>query len=901
MGPGSEVFSVGPFILVLLRSPRLLDSRSSRGGVVTARAGLLLVPPISLQDPSVPESSLVFRRGGETQVAPPISWVREDPSRWIDLSAYSSPTLSPLGEPPGPLPAALEVKFVPKQKLLHADIDAAAIDALREALDRVREELPPPRLRLVDLLRSWWARAKASLSAPKSGSGTRLGAGQVAMEPARLELPRLRPGLFARLRERLGAWVMRGRLLEGLQRALGMRQAEYIGQMLDMFERGDLSQALRHAIPIAPSRGELEPTSLGLAKPRPRDELRISRGETTMRGLAVSDALFDHLRQTYRRAYERLLREGRVEEAAYVLAELIGETYEAIDLLEKHDKLELAAELAEGRKVQPAVVVRQWLVAGEVSRAIAYARHTRAFEAALLLLERRGETDLTRSLRVAYADHLAETGELERAVETIWPLADARALADRWIELGIAQGGPEAARLLAQKLMRGSASFADVREQLRTMLSAATPDGARTRWVLARKLTNELGVAPKGPGALGAKALLSAVVRASIADRGLGRSILSRADLTRAARATGDGALAADLPALADLSSRLEGGGIAVDTFLFEKSDTGSFGVDAAVLLPNGRILVALGEAGVKMLSPRGKTIATFDVPAHALVVSAKGESAIAIAERGRLKRLSKIDLLWRKASRWDELELTAYAPTYREGRWFVATPTEVVALDVLASRAATSWRVDRLGGRVVSIRASELTMAFVMVQSEHTWPSERETWPPGESMPAPIVELWRYDLPSPTLRSRRDAAMTKSWDGRAMQLGLTPEGGLVRVGELESTILVFVERAHRSSESSESESMGIFVEWPKGEGTRLCAVATSTGRVALALLGERGVEVVAFRRSDGKPFVHALFEGTESVSLSLDEAQLVVGDRLGRVWVYDVELGVVAQDLRVS
>ena len=56
-----------------------------------------------------------------------------------------------------------------------------------------------------------------------------------------------------------------------------------------------------------------------------------------------------YLYQLYHASYKRLEAQNRIEEAAFVLAELLHANEQAVALLERHGKLKLAAELAEGR------------------------------------------------------------------------------------------------------------------------------------------------------------------------------------------------------------------------------------------------------------------------------------------------------------------------------------------------------------------------------------------------------------------------------------------------------------------------------------------------------------------------------------------------------------------------
>src|SRR5262249_52904685 len=62
-------------------------------------------------------------------------------------------------------------------------------------------------------------------------------------------------------------------VITGWSKVIGRRQAQYIGRMIEMFERGDLQEALRHAIPMGALEGKPKPPALGV--PTPRSDLTI--------------------------------------------------------------------------------------------------------------------------------------------------------------------------------------------------------------------------------------------------------------------------------------------------------------------------------------------------------------------------------------------------------------------------------------------------------------------------------------------------------------------------------------------------------------------------------------------------------------------------------------------------
>ncbi|MFP2913563.1 hypothetical protein ACLESD_52965, partial [Pyxidicoccus sp. 3LFB2] len=188
------------------------------------------------------------------------------------------------------------------------------------------------------------------------------------------------PGMLSRLSE----WMLRNTPLGDL---LGRRKAEYVRRLFDLFEEGNLHEALRYAIPLGQGLDESTRVSLGLPGPRESLTLQPSSGGAAS-VFAGGEALFAALKERYRDAFRRYEREGRIDEAAFILAELLGAHEEAVSFLERHERFKLAAELAEGRGLPAGLVVRQWFLAKDVARAMAIARRSGAFADAVHRLER---------------------------------------------------------------------------------------------------------------------------------------------------------------------------------------------------------------------------------------------------------------------------------------------------------------------------------------------------------------------------------------------------------------------------------------------------------------------------------------------------------------------------------
>jgi hypothetical protein len=549
-------------------------------------------------------------------------------------------------------------------------------------------------------------------------------------------------------------WLARSTPLGPL---LGRRKAEYVRRLFEMFDEGNLEEALRYAIPLSEG-GMSEQARLALGVPGPREQLTIQ----PRRGGAASvfgggEAVFDALEERYRAAFRKLEREGRIEEAAFILAELLHESEEAVSFLERHGRLRLAAELAEGRKLAPGLVVRQWMLAKDVARAVDIARSTGAFADAVPRLERTHAAE-ARVLRLLWGEVLAQAGDYGRAVEVVWPLGEARRLTLAWLERGVEVGGVSGARLLARMAVTFPERFDAVRARALALLDGDDAEGASARESFAAALTQEV---EDGKDAEVGRVLLRPALRAVLRDRAAGHLSPRSKDFARGVLATGDMALRTDLPPLPEPPARVGFPADAASAWhTFDAAEGGPWQLHDVVSLPGGRLLVALGEAGARLLTPEGRCVAHFDVPAFSLVRSVHGDRVLALAPRGTLMRLSRLDLTQRRAEPWCDARVDAFAPTYDGSGWFIAVGDTVMAVDVLASDVRALWRVSQVGEQVLAVAASPSELSFVTTQAGGDF------------------ERWSYSLPDPTLRARQTLPGGKAVE-RVLHLSLRPDGEL--------------------------------------------------------------------------------------------------------------------------
>jgi hypothetical protein len=766
--PGTSVFALaGGF---LLRLPRAwpVDCATAPGLPLTLEQGVLLSAPLSAAERehlAPPPGSTVLVRAGRAEVFP------DDPSRrievasWLDVSGWSIVPVKGLGAPPPPV-KVLEPVAAPTRTLFKGvpapDPEAEAMRARMEGR-QVPQSLQTTQSTREGFLAALGARLRAWLRGEKTVSAVKAvkasSATQRAVSPSWLRriLWRLReavsqsssassaassstgrsksseltsppppegPGLLSRFSE----WLLRNTPLGPL---LGQRKAEYVQRLFEMFEQGNIDEALRYAIPLGDDK-LTEQARIALGLPGPRDSLAIR----PHRGGAASifgggQAVYQALKERYRAAFRRLEREGRIDEAAFVLTELLAAHEEAVSFLEKHGRLKLAAELAEGRGLAPGLVVRQWLLAKDIRRAVAIARRSGAFPDAVLRLERTHPAE-ARTMRLLWAETLAEAGDYMRAAVVVWPLEDARPLARAWLEQGATVGGVGGARALARLVSAFPDGFEAARPQALGLLEDESQARAAERLAFAEVLASE-------PRSESRTALVGPSLRALLRDRAAHHTRVDASFLTRLLRDGGDGTLRADLPAISDPRRRnwAEETGAPILREELTEAEAGPYPIYDAVALSSQRALLALGEAGVRLVRGDGSSVAHFDVPAFWLAPSVHEDRVLALAPRGELKRISRIELGSRRASHWCDAKVDAFAPSHDGNLWFVSEADTVMAVDALASDGLRAlWRVSQVDGRVMALEADAEALRFV------TWGTESQ--------------LWTYSLPGgPTLRSR--------------------------------------------------------------------------------------------------------------------------------------------------
>ncbi|MFL1501018.1 bpX6 domain-containing protein [Pseudomonas sp. O64] len=541
------------------------------------------------------------------------------------------------------------------------------------------------------------------------------------------------PGIAARAtprRHKPAAWrrlLTRLTQHSQLSKLYGKRQAAYMQRMLEMFEEGNFEEALRHAIPLnsGASSGE---QSFGT--PQRREDLNLSQQDGPARSMLFEEDLAEHLRQVYRQTFERLDRAGRIEEAVFVLAELLKERQQALDYLEKHARYQQAADLALAWDMPPAVIVRLLCLAEQWQRAVLVARRDNAFADAVVMLQAKSPQIADR-LRLEWAESLIAKGLWLQAVDVIWSLPAERPRAAQWLLNAEAAGGRLAIGALVKRailLPETLHAYGPWVEQLRD-----DPERAGERAALAQALllhkSNTTALAW----------LAGATVHAILADQFSAQGQLTHNQLQALVKMSQDKLLQADLPGHALKRAAVVSLDRLADTREWSAPAAGNRPLFDAVPLDDERYLVALGEAGVMVLDATGATLFHFAVPAQKIVIAHSRQVALVLIRRGSVWRISKLDLVNRVAKDLGVLAMDVFANEFDGCNWTIGKGQQLRVVDV--DRALeTLWHVSDLPESVRAINVDEY--------NEYLW----------LSAPGGCLMLWHYRLPERRLVSRESA-----------------------------------------------------------------------------------------------------------------------------------------------
>lgn len=717
--------------------PRRVDSRAALGAPLVAAAGRWLMGPVPEALLMVsPRDAVLELVGGEVRVVDLAMLARAHPSELMELE----------------LPTVIEAEVLsapPQQQLQLARHPEPGLDAvfapMLASLGGPRD--PPPAGR-------WWARSRPWLAAVRD----RLGMGGWASAPTRISgrslagrfaglltwrfagfapwlvsggLTWLLTGSFTGLLGWLFVWFLMVRSpgliptvisapaasrapgrpqrpgwLALLVARLGrerrrLAQQAYLEDLRRRFAEGDLAEALRRAIALS-DRVYGDGVATGQVPSR-RDSLALLTQPTNAApSMTMADAELAAMKKMYREAAESLIAQGRIDEAAYLLAKLLRDASAATALLEKHGQVELAARLATAEKLPAVDRVRLWLLAKRKDEAIRAARSSTDFGALVTALASRAPA-AAEELRLTWGGFLAERHRYAEALAATAPLAVRPRDWEAWLGHALEAGGATAVTGLALDLGRHPERVSASRARLAELLDQ---DG---RVPLAAAAAEALLVhAPQGP-------VHRDVWRRLMQHAGAGEQVEPRM-LERLLKASGDEALAVDAvgPQSTRLASRAP-----VELLVPVVSQLPA--IDVAPL-PRGRRAVAHGSAGLSLVSAHGETLRHLLVKADALVVGPVGATVLVLSLDGLLTRAWKLDPVTFELTSWFQARLRCWASRYDGLAWAVGMKRALVVLDPAAPTPTEWWRI-------ADLDCEELEAAGSSIVALATDPAVKQTF----------------------------------------------------------------------------------------------------------------------------------------------------------------------------
>jgi len=730
---GAQAYLLDGGYLLLWKDARRLQCESAPGLAFCSQDGVLASAPLAPAERAglAPGTALLVR-GASLHAHALDAGSRIDPSGWLDVSAIA--VCSALAMPPG----------------AQAEFASALPDAAPDVRALLGNAVPPPSASRAAFLRgaalrSARAAGGASLALKAAGAAGLLAGGALGglvglLRMALSSYPGARStstgaGGRQAAPSLLGDWLAArfARLATATRLAhlLGWRQASYLRKMLRQFEQGDFDEALRHAIPLDSKHAA---TRQAFGRPGRRDNLDIGGGASAA-AIGMDDGSIDVLRAAYQRSFDMLDRAGRIDEAVFVLAELMNRHQEAVDYLERKERVAQAAQLAETLGLPAATAVRLHARAGNLGRAVLLARLSLCFEEAVAELERRRDAGGA-ALRLEWAQHLAACGNLPQAAMAVWPLAEERARALDWLRAAEAGGGTLGVQGLLYTLVLDPDALRARQAALGALLHAPGLEADLQR-LRACECLLRLDQHNRATRRIAAE-----LWRVLAAGRAGAAHPLPGDALGKLLKIAADPVLADDAPrkhpykppAVTALAARN-------DTLRVAFAETGLYALEDVRALPDGGHLLALGEGGVVLAREGGRAPLRFPVPATHLVLSYNGRRALALARREKQVRVSRIDLVSGKVEDWFSAGLDFWAGEFDGATWSVVANGRLMVLDATAPGQSVLWQVGDLQGRVIAFERQDQNEALLVRQG-------------------PSVEQWHYALPSRRLLARQSVVV---------------------------------------------------------------------------------------------------------------------------------------------
>lgn len=501
-------------------------------------------------------------------------------------------------------------------------------------------------------------------------------------------------------------------------------------QMLNMFAQKDLSEALKNAVPLGNMESAMTRSRPSFGRPGSRSNLNINTHFTdSVESFALETDMLTRMRKVYEAAFNKLDKAGDFQKAAFVLAELLRYVDKAVAYLEQHKEFRLAALLAEGQKLPAARVIRQWVLAGDIPRAVHIAKISGHFEEAITALGK-DHQGAANKLRWELAKQHAYSGNLFTAIELAWSLQEKRSDVLNWMQQCCDANDAGSAVMLLRLADEQTDKTNEHLQKLHNLVMLPSPAQQTIRHALINEIINSRKSAAR-------QLVANLMVRLYLEDIALGKSSYN-AKLWRNLLDFGDNqVLRADVRNLT-IGSANDPIPLTKVTTPLQLEFPASYGrspCDVA-LLSNGCFLVAFGESGVELWTNTGKKKHAWFVPCHHIVISDTANQALLLARRSQLVSVHKFALNTLQVNYWQDIALDGWADNYDGLTWMVAKSDMLWALDLNSDDNSAVWSVSDLGGFIVQIKRETERLGIAIVSDER-------------------FELWVYQLPDLFLKER--------------------------------------------------------------------------------------------------------------------------------------------------
>lgn len=516
-------------------------------------------------------------------------------------------------------------------------------------------------------------------------------------------------------------------ILNKLSQFFAFRQDKYLESMIKLFEEGNFDEALKYAIPINADEEDSRPTTLGSFKPR--NKLSFSK-KVYGQGAAIPCEPETQYRisQLYQKSFEELAKKNRIDEAAFVMIELLNNVTKGIEYLEQNKRYQQALDIAITKDADPNIIVRLCCLTQQWDKAIMIAKQYNSFANSVMLLEQH-DSAIAEKLRLIWANTLAERGEWVTAIDVIWPLVEYRYLAEKWFEYA-EKMAEFSGSILVKKLILCPDSLAYHAHYLETL--QIDPDRYEERAVIALAILQNKQERSK------LKPLLAALIHAIIADSVQYSVNLSRVNYIDLVNYCNDQALKMDLSPFSQINMKViqplnEDPRHQVITC----SASGYRIIYDAVPIRNGHLLLALGDAGIIIVDKMGIQLKHFMIAAHTIVLSYNLSQVLLLAQRDDVFHIHKLDLATEQWQSLGYLKLVKWAKEFDGFNWTVLVNNCIQVINI-ENTLKIGWKVELEEYAMTSIASS----------------SKQEKWLLKNTSNGSF-ELWHYELPSRRLKDR--------------------------------------------------------------------------------------------------------------------------------------------------